>query len=147
MSANVQRRDARLGFCDLDCGKIMGALGIMGTVSAGAAAAASYLGRSVVQVSVAQGFGVGILAGAATVIAFNLFEKADANLGSNLGLAGIVGLSLCAGSAFTYGASAAAAAVGIAAAPITVSGAILLTVASSVGLIAGGVLFERVFGF
>lgn len=106
------------------------ATGLVAGSTAAATAATSFFGRAITHVSFAHGFGVGLLAVPATLTAFYLFDKAGIkNMWAN------AALSFGAGALVTYAASATAVALGIAAAPITIPGALAIT-AASVGAFA-----------
>lgn len=114
------------------------AIGIIAGGTVATTAAASFLGRSITQVSFAHGFGVGILAVPAIFVAMTLFEKAGVN-----NYWAKAALSFGTVTAVTYGASAAAAALGIVAAPITLTGALAMTAASITGMMISTIFLMK----
>lgn len=88
------------------------------------AGAVSWLGRSITNAGFFHGFGFGLVVGATTrVVTPFLDEKID-----NEPVA--IATSAALGGVIAYGLSAGAAALGIIAAPITVTGALILTISS-----------------
>lgn len=99
----------------------------------------SWLGRSITNAGFLQGFGFGAVTIGTVALVQPHVEKVIKH--KLLSLA----VSAAAGGALAYGASAAAAAIGIVAAPITLTGALILTV-SSIAFASLGFKVEECLG-
>lgn len=86
--------------------------------------AVSWLGRSITNAGFLHGLGFGAVVGAITWAVTPILEKKFDNVAISLGISTVLG------GAVAYGLSAGAAALGIVAAPITVPGALILTISS-----------------
>lgn len=84
----------------------------------------SWLGRSITNAGFLHGFGFGAVVGAITWAVTPILEKKFDNIAISLGISSVIG------GAVAYGLSAGAAALGVIAAPITVTGALILTISS-----------------
>lgn len=95
----------------------------MGAFMGACSGTANFLGRTITHsgIGVVHGIGFGVAFGAASSLTAFFLRKAGVKGALNFGL------SVGAGTAAAYGASAAAASLGFVAAPITVPGAIALT--------------------
>jgi hypothetical protein len=86
----------------------------------GVTAMTTWLAHSITKVGLLHGFGFGAVAGVVTVLAYGIINKPE-----SIPLS--LGLSITVGGATGLAASGATAALGFAAAPITLSGAALCT--------------------
>ena len=98
---------------------------------------ANWLGHSFTQVSFLHSVGYGAVLGISSVITLTILDKLNI---SNSHIR--IGFTTLFGGAAAYVASAAAAALGIVAAPITVSGAVVLVVSTVALSVLGFHIFE-----
>ena len=107
--------------------KVIKNASVMGSFMGACSGTANFLGRTITHsgIGVVHGIGYGVAFGAASSLTAFFLRKVGINdYYINFGL------SVGAGTAAAYGASAAAASLGLVAAPITIPGAIALTASS-----------------